>query len=41
MQEIFKRAHNNKRQYFIEPFRAANTSIFDDRFCPARSFYLV
>ncbi len=26
MQEIFRRAHNNKRQYFIEPL---NASVFD------------
>ncbi len=44
MEEILRRAYNNKRQYFIEPFLkmcAANTIMFDARFCPVRSFYRV
>ncbi len=40
MQEIFRRAHNNKRQYFIEPLRSVRCKreCVWRRFCPVRSF---
>ncbi len=45
MQEIFRRAHNNKDNTLLNLFSsevwAANAIMFDDLFSPVHSFYLV